>query len=89
MSLIEKIPHLDDSSLKNLFDKPQRLEATGTPAQQTAAAELLPALAAALSERKAVKLEAAAAKRAALPPRVSTAKPRKKKADIAAEAAAD
>jgi hypothetical protein len=87
MSLIEKIPHLDDSSLKNLFDNAQRLEATGTPAQQTAAAELLPALAKALSERKAVKLEAAAAKRAALPPRVT--KPRKKKADVAAEAAAD
>ncbi len=65
MSLLEKIPLLDDAALKNLLDNAKRLGTTGSPKQQADAAELLPALEAAVAERKAVKLGAAAEKRAA------------------------
>ena len=64
MSLLDKIPLLDDSALKNLLDNAKRLGASGSPKQQADAAELLPALEAAVAERKAVKLGAAAEKRA-------------------------
>ena len=64
MSLLEKIPLLDDASLKNLLDNAKRLGSSGSPKQQADAAELLPALEAAVAERKAVKLGAAAEKRA-------------------------
>ena len=65
MSLIDKIPHLDDASLKNLLDNARRLGAAGSSKQQADAAELLPALEAAVAARKAVKLGAAAEKRLA------------------------
>jgi len=65
MSLLEKIPQLDDSSLKNLLDNARRLGTSGSVKQQADAAELLPALEAAVAARKAVKLEAAAEKRSA------------------------
>lgn len=65
MSLLEKIPQLDDSSLKNLLDNARRLETSGSVKQKADAAELLPALEAAVAARKAVKLEAAAEKRSA------------------------
>jgi hypothetical protein len=65
VSLLDKIPLLDDSALKNLLDNAKRLGASGSPKQQADAAELLPALEAAVAERKAVKLGAAAEKRAA------------------------
>ena len=64
MSLIDKIPLLDDAALKNLLDNAKRLGASGSPKQQADAAELLPALEAAVAERRATKLEAAAEKRA-------------------------
>jgi hypothetical protein len=65
MSLLEKIPQLDDSALKNLLDNARRLESSGSVKQKADAAELLPALEAAVAARKAVKLEAAAEKRSA------------------------
>ena len=65
VSLLEKIPLLDDAALKNLLDNAKRLGTSGSPKQQADAAELLPALEAAVAERKAVKLGAAAEKRAA------------------------
>ncbi|MGI8840003.1 MAG: hypothetical protein ACR2F8_04345 [Caulobacteraceae bacterium] len=65
MSLIDRIPHLDDASLKNLLDNARRLGTAGSQKQQADAAELLPALEAAVAARKAVKLEAAAEKRLA------------------------
>jgi len=64
MSLIDKIPLLDDAALKNLLDNAKRLGASGSPKQQADAAELLPALEAAVAERRATKLGAAAEKRA-------------------------
>ncbi len=65
MSLIDKIPLLDDAALKNLLDNARRLGASGSVKQQADAADLLPALEAALAERKAIKLGAAAEKRLA------------------------
>ncbi len=65
MSLIDKIPLLDDAALKNLLDNARRLGSSGSTKQQTDAADLLPALEAAVAARKAVKLEAAAEKRLA------------------------
>ncbi len=65
MSLIDKIPQMDDVQLKNLLDNARRLAASGAPAQQAQAGELLPALEAAMGERKAKKAEAAAERRAA------------------------
>jgi hypothetical protein len=65
MSLLEKIPQMDDSALKNLLDNARRLETTGSVKQKADAAELLPALEAAVAARRAVKLEAAAEKRSA------------------------
>jgi hypothetical protein len=65
MSLIDKIPLLDDAALKNLLDNARRLETTGSSKQQSDAAELLPALEEAVAGRKAIKLEAAAEKRQA------------------------
>ncbi len=65
MSLIDKIPQLDDAGLKNLLDNARRLSASGSQNQQSQAAELLPALELAMAERKSKKLEAAAERRAA------------------------
>ena len=65
MSLIDKIPLLDDSALKNLFENAKRLGASGSTKQPADAAELLPALEAAIAARRTVKLEAAAEKRSA------------------------
>jgi hypothetical protein len=65
MSLIEKIPSMNDAALGNLLANARHLITAGGPKQQADAAELLPALEAAVAERKAAKLEAAAAKRAA------------------------
>ncbi|HEY9218943.1 MAG TPA: hypothetical protein VIO94_12895 [Phenylobacterium sp.] len=65
MTLIEKIPELDDDGLRNLLANARRLQETGSPKQQEQAAELLPALEEAAAARQAEKLEAAAAKRAA------------------------
>ena len=65
MSLIEKIPSMSDAALANLLANARHLVTAGGPKQQADAAEILPALEAAMAGRKAAKLEAAAAKRAA------------------------
>ena len=44
MTLIEKIPELDDEGLRNLLTNARRLQESGSAKQQEAAAELLPAL---------------------------------------------
>ncbi|MGH6985324.1 MAG: hypothetical protein ACRED9_00590 [Caulobacteraceae bacterium] len=63
MSLIDKIPQMDDASLKNLLDNARRLGASGSQAQQTQAAELLPAIEEAVAERRSKKLAQAAERR--------------------------
>ncbi len=84
MSLLEKIPLLDDAALKNLLDNAKRLGASGSPKQQADAAELLPALEAAVAERKAVKLGAAAEKRALTKKPAAPKAPKATKAKTAA-----
>jgi hypothetical protein len=65
MSLIDKIPSMNDVALGNLLANARHLATAGAAKQQADAAELLPVLEAAMAERKAAKAEAAAAKRAA------------------------
>jgi len=65
MTLIEKIPTLTDAEVVNLLTNARRLQDSGDERQQAAAAELLPALEAAATERKTERLAAAQAKRAA------------------------
>jgi hypothetical protein len=68
---VAKLPAMEDSALSVLHENAERLERTGTKAQQAAAAALMPAIEAELAARRAAKLshakEAAAAKRAAKP----------------------
>jgi hypothetical protein len=66
MSLIEKIPDMSDEDVVNLLSNARRLSEAGSDKQRADAAELLPALEEAAEQRKAAKLEAAAAKRAAV-----------------------
>lgn len=65
MSLLEKIPTLDEVALKNLLENARRLQETGTDRQKADAAELLPLLESTYAERESARLEAAAEKRAA------------------------
>jgi len=87
MSLLDKIPLLDDSALKNLLDNARRLETSGSVKQKADAAELLPALEEAVAARKAVKLEAAAEKRNANKKPAASRAPRAAKAKAATVAA--
>ena len=65
---VAKLPELDDASLTVLHGNAERLQKTGTKAQQASATELLPAIEAELEARreaKSAKLKAAAAARRA------------------------
>ena len=87
MTLLEKIPLMEDSALKNLLDNARRLETSGSVKQKADAAELLPALEEAVAARKAVKLEAAAEKRNANKKPAASRAPRAAKAKAATVAA--
>jgi hypothetical protein len=67
MDLLAKLPSMEHAALTVLHGNAERLEQTGTSAQRTAAAALLPAIEAELAARQAAKLsqarEAAAARR--------------------------
>jgi hypothetical protein len=65
MTLIEKLPHLSDDEVMNLLANARRLHDQGDDKQRAAAAELLPALEAVATERRAARQEAIQAKRAA------------------------
>lgn len=65
MTLLDKIPTMTDAEVLNLLSNARRLQETGDERQKSAAAELLPALEAAATERHAERLAAAQAKRAA------------------------
>lgn len=56
MSLAGKLPAMEDAALATLRTNAERLLATGTSAQQTAAAELLPSIKAEVAARMAAKL---------------------------------
>lgn len=56
MSLAGKLPAMEDAALATLRTNAERLLESGTSAQQTAAAELLPSIKAELAARVAAKL---------------------------------
>ena len=87
MSLLDKIPTLDDVALKNLLDNARRLETSGSERQKMDADELLPVLEATMAERRSAELEAAAEKRATTR-KAAPKKPTARVADKAVEQSA-
>lgn len=69
MSLIEKIPHLSDDEVMNLLANARRLEMEGDEKQKAQASELIGPLEEAAAERRAVRMAATQAKRAARRPK--------------------
>jgi hypothetical protein len=65
MTLIERIPTLSDEEVANLLANARRLKDEGDEKRRLQAAEILPALEGAFAERRAARLAAAQAKRAA------------------------
>jgi len=73
MNLLEKIPTMSDEEVVNLLANARRLKDAGDDKQRAAATEIIPALEDAAAERKARRLAAAQAKRAARRPRTRAA----------------
>ena len=76
MDLVEKVPQMTDDALQTLASNARRLVQAGTPAQQTAAQALLPAIDAELASRRTAKLATLAKARAS----ALAARPAKRKA---------
>jgi len=68
VSLIEKIPSLSDEEVINLLANARRLQAEGDEKQQARAAELIGPLEEVADQRRAARLAATQAKRAARKP---------------------
>lgn len=73
VSLIEKIPTLNDEEVMNLLANARRLQVEGDEKQQARASELIEPLEHAAAERRAARLAAAQAKRAAKRPKKKAA----------------
>ena len=69
MTLIDKIPTMSDEDVVNLLTNARRLADSADEKQREAALALLPSLEDAAAERKASRLAAAQAKRAAKRPK--------------------
>lgn len=69
MSLIEKIPNLSDEEVMNLLANARRLQAEGDEKKQAQASELIGPLEEAAAERRAARMAATQAKRAARRPK--------------------
>jgi hypothetical protein len=67
--LIEKIPTLSDEEVLNLLANARRLQVQGDEKQQAQAAELIAPLEEAAAQRRAARLAATQAKRAARRPK--------------------
>jgi hypothetical protein len=65
MSLIEKLPEMTDEGVINLLANARRLTETGTPQQQAASAEALPAIEEEANRRLDARKELMAQRRAA------------------------
>ncbi len=59
MDLIPKLPEMSDDALTNLRTNAKRLQQSGTPAQRTDAAALLPAVEAEMGARRLARVKAA------------------------------
>jgi hypothetical protein len=57
MSLLEKLPGMEDAALSTLHANAVRLEQAGSPAQRASAGALLPAIEAELAARRTAKQE--------------------------------
>jgi hypothetical protein len=64
MNLIEKLPEMSDEGVLNLLANARRLGSSGTPDQQAASAEALPAIEAEAEKRLEARREETAQKRA-------------------------
>ena len=93
MEMHERLPTMPDSELKTLLANAKRLEVSGTPKQQAAAAELAPLVEAEMLGRKPAAAEKMRAKRAATaalkPPKAPSKAKAKKAAKEAPEEAAE
>ena len=58
MDLLTKLPEMSDDALANLRTNAKRLQQSGTPAQRSDAAALLPAVEAEIGARRLAKLKA-------------------------------
>ena len=57
MDLLAKLPEMSDDALANLRTNARRLQQSGTPAQRSDAAALLPAVEAEIGARRLAKLK--------------------------------
>ena len=73
MSLIDKIPTLNDEEVLNLLANARRLRTEGDEKQQAQANELIAPLEQAAAERRAARMAATQAKRAARRPKRNAA----------------
>jgi hypothetical protein len=73
VSLIDKIPTLNDEEVMNLLANARRLQVEGDEKQQAQASELIEPLEQAAAERRSARLAAAQAKRAAKRPKKKAA----------------
>jgi hypothetical protein len=73
VSLIEKIPHLSDEEVLNLLANARRLQDAGDDKQKAMASELIVPLEDAAEQRRAARMAAAQAKRAARRPKKKAA----------------
>lgn len=64
MNLVEKLPDMSDEGVANLLANARRLEHSGTPQQQAACTEALPAIEAENTRRQDAKREVQAERRA-------------------------
>jgi len=58
MDLITKLPDMSDDALANLRTNAKRLQQSGTPAQRSDAAALLPAVEAEIGARRLARIQA-------------------------------
>ena len=84
MDMLTKLPEMSDDSLTNLRTNAKRLQQSGTPAQKTNAAVLLPAVEAEIGARRLAKVKAT--RTTAAKPRKAPRKARPAKTAAAAEA---
>ena len=80
MDLLAKLPEMSDDALANLRTNARRLQQSGTPAQRTDAAALLPAVEAEIGARRLARIKTPRSTARNAPRRApKTARPAKRK----------
>jgi hypothetical protein len=80
MDLVAKLPEMSDDALANLRTNAKRLQRSGTPAQRSDAAALLPAVEAEIGARRLAKVQAGRGAVRSVRPRGAPAKTANRKA---------